>query len=143
VAFAPQRPSAFRPYLTAGLALSCMFIPSVFYNLLFICKNHANSNGYILQGKDIKDIEGLYPLKGECSHFESHKKLCNCGVNYIEIITSITYYCVIIQTVIYDIVVFIDRIVDCRFLAKNTGSSISISITYIVFVTKMQKSQIL
>jgi len=32
---------------------------------------------------------------------------------------------------------------DCRYLAKTTGSSISISITYIVFVTKMQKRQTL
>ena len=30
---------------------------------------------------------------------------------------------------------------DYRYLAINTGSSISISITYIVFVTKMQKKQ--
>jgi hypothetical protein len=33
-------------------------------------------------------------------------------------------------------------VLDYRFLAINTGSSISISVTYIVFVTKMQKRQI-
>ena len=32
---------------------------------------------------------------------------------------------------------------DYRYLAKTTGSSISISTTYIVFVTKLQKRQIL
>jgi hypothetical protein len=34
-------------------------------------------------------------------------------------------------------------VVDCRFLASTTGSNISILITYIVFVTKMQKRQTL
>jgi hypothetical protein len=34
-------------------------------------------------------------------------------------------------------------VVDYRYLAINTGSSISILITYIVFVTKMQKRQTL
>jgi hypothetical protein len=29
----------------------------------------------------------------------------------------------------------------CRYLAKTTGSSISTSITYILFLTKMQKKQ--
>ncbi len=32
-------------------------------------------------------------------------------------------------------------VVDYRYLAINTGSNISILITYIVFVTKMQKGQ--
>jgi len=32
-------------------------------------------------------------------------------------------------------------VIDYRYLAINTGSSISISNTYIVFVTKMQKSK--
>jgi hypothetical protein len=34
-------------------------------------------------------------------------------------------------------------VLDSRYLAINTGSSISTSITYIVFVTKMQKRQTL
>jgi hypothetical protein len=34
-------------------------------------------------------------------------------------------------------------VVDYRFLAKTTGPSISISITYIVFLTKLQKRQTL
>jgi len=31
---------------------------------------------------------------------------------------------------------------DCRYLAKSTSSTISISSTYIVFLTKLQKRQI-
>jgi hypothetical protein len=34
-------------------------------------------------------------------------------------------------------------VVNCRYLAKIKGSSISIPITYIVFLTKMQKRQTL
>jgi len=33
-------------------------------------------------------------------------------------------------------------VVDYRYLASTTGSSISISITYILFLTKLQKKQI-
>ena len=39
------------------------------------------------------------------------------------------------------IVVLISEMVDCMYLAKTTGSSISIAITYIVFLTKMQKGK--
>jgi len=55
----------------------------------------------------------------------------------------------IFQIVICHIVVLIDGenrwkkrgVVDCRYLAKTTGSSTLTSSTYIVFVTKMQKGK--
>ena len=39
------------------------------------------------------------------------------------------------------IVALISEMVDCRYLAKTTGPSTYIAITYIAFVTKMQKRQ--
>ena len=46
------------------------------------------------------------------------------------------------QIFICYIVALNGRMVDCMYLAKTTGSSISTSSTYIVFLTKLQKRQI-
>lgn len=47
----------------------------------FICKNHADSGGYILYGEDIKLLN---QLKGEEYYSKSPKKLSNCEINYIK-----------------------------------------------------------
>jgi len=43
----------------------------------------------------------------------------------------------------YYIVVLNGGMFDCRLLAKNASLNISISVTYILFLTKMQKRQTL
>ena len=56
----------------------------------FVCKKRAKLNSYINPDGNHKDIERLNQLEEKDGHLKSPKRLCNCGVNYIKIITFFT-----------------------------------------------------
>ena len=73
-------PTAFRHSIARGLAF--LWTNEYKYWLSPTRKNHAKSSIHGGYDRLFKNINWLYQSKRKDRHSKSHKKPCNCGVNY-------------------------------------------------------------